>query len=348
MMGLLFLIGSLISVIMPVYGVEKYLENAINSVLNQSYKNFELILVDDKSPDKSPEICDEFALKDDRIRVIHKPVNEGLGYARNTGLDAASGEYIYFFDSDDYIEPQLLETAINVFDNETEFVVFGINRVHENRDGSIKNIEHLTPESLKSKNAQETADIFVMLNQKKVFPFAWNKLYKRAFLDKCGTRFEKTKLIEDFLFNIELFSKATFIKTIPDNLYNYRKPAHETLVSAYAPEFFDLCKRKYNLEKEYLKTVEAETEENLQLIYFSYVKHLISVFLKNNSKKSGLSKKEQSEKMRTVLSDHLTEEVLKNYIPNGIVMKIVTFLFKSKRIGLCAVFIAMAGFLIGK
>ena len=122
-------------------------------------------MVDDKSPDKSPEICDSFASKDDRIRVIHKPVNEGLGYARNTGLDAANGVYIYFLDSDDYIEPQLLGKAMNAFEESTEFVVFGINRVHEDKDGKIKNIEHLTPETTQSKTPKETADIFEMLNK---------------------------------------------------------------------------------------------------------------------------------------------------------------------------------------
>lgn len=345
---MLFLAESLISVIMPVYGVEKYLETSINSVLNQSYSNFELILVDDKSPDKSPEICDNFALKDNRIKVIHKPINEGLGYARNTGFDASNGEYIYFLDSDDYIEPQLLEKAINAFDESTELVVFGINRVHENKDGSIKNVEHLTPEKFKSQSPRETADIFAMLNREKVFPFAWNKLYKKSFIDKCAARFEKTKLIEDFLFNIDLFSKASFINVIPDNLYNYRKPQHETLVSAYAPEFFDLCKRKYSLEKEYLDKVGATTEDKLQLIYFSYMKHLISVFLKNSSKKADLSKKEQREKIKEVLSDPLTEDVLNNYIPKGLVMKIVAFLFKSKYIGLCALFVMTAGFLLNK
>ncbi len=330
-----------VSIIMPVYGVEKYLSASINSVLNQTYKNFELILVDDKSLDNSPKICDDFAQKDDRIKVIHKPNNEGLGFARNTGLDFASGDYVYFMDSDDYIESQLLEKTINAFEENTEFVVFGINRVYEKKDGSIDKTEHLIPEMVESKTPNETAYIFAMLNTKKVFPFAWNKLYKKQFLDKCGTRFENTRLIEDFLFNIELFSKATFIKVIPDKLYNYRKPQHETLVSAYAPEFFELCKRKYTLEKEYLSIVNALTEENLQLIYFSYVKHLISVFLKNSSKKSGLSKKEQKEKMKSVLDDNLTKEVLMNYAPKGIVMKIVTCLLRSKNIILCTFFITL-------
>lgn len=335
-----------VSIIMPVYGVEKYLSASINSVLNQTYKNFELILVDDKSPDKSPEICDTFAQEDDRIKVVHKPKNEGLGFARNTGLDIASGDYIYFMDSDDYIEPQLLEKAIKVFDENIEFVVFGINRVHEKKDGSIDKIEHLIPIMAESKTAKETAHIFSMLNTKKVFPFAWNKLYKKQFLDKCGTRFEKTKLIEDFLFNIELFSKATFIKVIPDELYNYRKPQHETLVSAYAPEFFELCKRKYALEKEYLGIVNALTEENLQLIYYSYIKHLISVFLKNGSEKAGLSKREQLKKIKSVLNDTVTEDVLSAYKAQSLFTRVLLFILKRKYAGICLLSVSVAKFIM--
>lgn len=335
-----------VSIVMPVYGVEKYLSASINSVLNQTYKNFELILVDDKSPDKSSEICDDFAQKDDRIKVIHKPNNEGLGFARNTGLDIASGDYVYFMDSDDYIEPQLLEKAIKTFDENTEFVVFGINRVHEKKDGSIDRIEHLIPEMAESKTTKETAYIFAMLNTKKVFPFAWNKVYKKQFLDKCGTRFENTKLIEDFLFNIELFSKATFIKVISDRLYNYRKPQHETLVSAYAPEFFELCKRKYTLEKEYLCMVNALTDENLQLIYFSYIKHLISVFLKNSSKKAGLSKGEQLEKIKLVLNDQVTENVLCSYKAQSLFTRVLLFVLKRKLAGICLLGISVAKFIM--
>lgn len=97
-----------VSIIIPVYNVEKYISRCIESVLNQTYTNFELILVDDGSPDKSGEICEEYAKTDPRIKVIHKP-NGGVSSARNAGLDAASGEYIAFVDSDDFIHPQYLD-----------------------------------------------------------------------------------------------------------------------------------------------------------------------------------------------------------------------------------------------
>ena len=101
-----------ISIVVPIYNVEKYLKKCVESILNQTYKNFELILVDDGSPDRCGEICEDLKKKDLRIRVIHKE-NGGLSSARNAGIDVAKGEYIGFVDSDDYIEPFMYEKLVN-------------------------------------------------------------------------------------------------------------------------------------------------------------------------------------------------------------------------------------------
>ncbi len=332
----------LVSIIVPVYGVERYLENCIKSILSQTYSGFEIILVDDCSPDRCPEICDEEALKDNRIRVIHKPVNEGLGFARNTGLESARGEYVIFLDSDDYIESTLLEKAVGALEDSTDMVIFGINRVFEDKNGDIIKTEKLIPEEISAASPKETADIFRMLNEKKAFPFAWNKLYRRSFIEKHSARFESTKLIEDFLFNIYLFGKAPHIKTISDCLYFYRKPAHETLANTYTPEFFNLCKRKYTLEKEFLNAMGEFNNENRQLICFLYIKHLISVFLRNRSEKAGLSGKEQRVKIKEALGDEMTKEVFSAFTPSGIMIKAVMLILKSGSPVLCQMFILAA------
>ena len=100
-----------VSIIIPVYNVEKYLERCVESVRRQTLKDIEIILVDDKSPDKCPAMCDDYALIDDRIKVVHKDKNEGLGFARNTGLEVATGDYVAFVDSDDFIETGTYQKA---------------------------------------------------------------------------------------------------------------------------------------------------------------------------------------------------------------------------------------------
>lgn len=99
-----------VTVIVPVYNVEKYLDRCVKSIVRQTYKDLEIILIDDGSPDRCPEMCDAWKLKDSRIKVIHKK-NAGLGYARNTGIDNATGKYLCFVDSDDYIAPDTIEKA---------------------------------------------------------------------------------------------------------------------------------------------------------------------------------------------------------------------------------------------
>lgn len=117
--------AGLVSIVLPIYNVEKYLDRCIESVINQTYRNLEILLVDDGSPDDCPQKCEEWAKKDGRIKVIHK-ANAGLGYARNTGIENASGEYICFFDSDDYIDPSTIEKAYNTAQkNNSDMVLFG-------------------------------------------------------------------------------------------------------------------------------------------------------------------------------------------------------------------------------
>ena len=102
-----------VSIIVPCYGVEKYLDRCVNSLIIQTLKDIEIILVDDKSPDNVPQMCDEWAKKDMRIKVVHKECNEGLGYARNTGLEIATGEFIAFVDGDDYVDAKMYKELYN-------------------------------------------------------------------------------------------------------------------------------------------------------------------------------------------------------------------------------------------
>lgn len=322
------------SVIVPVYGVEKYLDQCVESVLAQSFEDFELILVDDQSPDQCPAMCDAWVQRDDRIRVIHKPVNEGLGFARNTGMAAARGQYILFLDSDDHISESLLDTCNTVLTDQTDMLVFGVEYVYEDKQGKTTMTEQAVPNRFTADTPEKRADLFAQLNRVGAFPFAWNKVYRKDFLDTAGIQFEKTKLIEDFLFNIALFGFAAQIASVDAALYYYRRPAHETLVSKYAPEFFSLSKRKYMLEEEFLHNCNCLTPEYQDLIRLGYLKHLVSTVLKNRSKTSGLTKKEQKENIREMMNDPLTVDVLENFVPTDGKYRLIRDAFFAKQDGL--------------
>ena len=208
-----------ISVIVPVYKVEGYLERCLVSIVNQSYRNLEILLIDDGSPDNCPRMCDELAEMDDRIKVIHK-ANGGLSDARNVGIEVAAGDYIMFVDSDDYIYPEMCQKLINT-------------AMIENADIVSCNFYWTYPDGERRREAMSIEDAPRILDgQKMLFHYfrggsidlcvVWNKLYRRAlFFTDDRIRFPKGRLHEDNAINYLLYFIAKRIAIIPDCLYYY-------------------------------------------------------------------------------------------------------------------------------
>lgn len=214
---------TLLSIIVPVYKVEKYLAKCIDSILAQTYTNFELILVDDGSPDNCPQICDEYAKKDKRIIVIHKE-NGGLSDARNAGLEVAKGQYVGFVDSDDTIEPQMYDELIKSIEmNDSDIALCEVNLCYDNGDKIYNNEICLNqvcgtnfstmtfgPESKKENN---------QIIDKSIGCWVWRCLFRRSFIkDK---RFIKGMWYEDFIFMNNYIDENTKIAIVKKPLYNY-------------------------------------------------------------------------------------------------------------------------------
>lgn len=319
------------SVIVPVYGVEKYLDECMQSILSQTYTDFEVILVDDKSPDNCPAMCDEYAKKDSRVRVIHKPVNEGLGYARNSGIEIAQGDYVLFVDSDDTIAINTLSYYSNAIQqSEPDVVASGLTLCYEDKKGKTVRREELRPSAARIDTRQGKADVFALLTENRVFQYACTKAYRKELLLLQNVRFEKTKLIEDYLFNVEVFTKAKTICALNESFYFYRKPKHETLASKYNPEFFELAKRRYRLAKEYLETFDEEGK-HADLFRKDYIKHCVSAVVRNRSKSANLTKAEQKRFVLNLLEDALTVETVKNFTPQGMLYKFLRRIMMRKK-----------------
>lgn len=211
----------LVSIIIPVYNVENYLNKCLRSVVTQTYSNLEIILVDDGSTDSSPALCDKWEKSDSRIIVLHKQ-NGGLGSARNTGLDRAAGKYICFIDSDDYVEKNMVERLVQESEtHDAQIVICGNDNV-QLRNGTYHEIsKNSMPKSILENNnaiANGLADLFAHYY---AIP-AWNKLYRTSLLRLNHMRFnEHVTVAEDSLFNIPLYKLAERIVSIPDILYHY-------------------------------------------------------------------------------------------------------------------------------
>lgn len=205
----------MISVIVPVYNVEAYLSKCIESIINQTYDDLEIILVDDGSPDKSGEICDEYAKKDSRIKVIHKE-NGGLSSARNAGINAANGDLIGFVDSDDYIHPEMYERMYNAIEKEkADLCMCSFKMVNQFDIVINSTVEPIQNEVLSRE------ECFVRL----FGPIGWQyvtvpmKLYKKNLFNSL--RFEEGKLHEDEFLIHHLFGKCNTVVTVSDELYFY-------------------------------------------------------------------------------------------------------------------------------
>ena len=226
---------ALISIVVPVYEVEPYLDRCVSSLCNQTYQKLEIILVDDGSPDSCGTMCDEWAGKDDRIRVIHKS-NGGLSDARNAGIAIASGEYIAFADSDDWVSPFFAERLYRVMRRENaDIVECGILRTAEEGADFPAAGDDCTVFSAKA--AMEE------LIQDRVFhQHVWNKLYRKDLTERIP--FEKGKTNEDEFWTYQIFGKAEKIVKLDDILYCYFQRPTSIMGKPYSLKRLDALEAK--------------------------------------------------------------------------------------------------------
>lgn len=235
----------LITIIVPVYKVEEYLDRCVNSLVNQTYKNLEIILVDDGSPDNCPHICDLWAAKDNRIRVIHRE-NGGLSAARNDGIRSAHGKYILFIDSDDYIELDACERLLQYADDADVIVAEATiiengkpwDRVHSNLK---ENYVYTGPEYART-----------TIKKNEMFVAACYNMYRLEFLKNNNLLFLEGVLHEDNDFTPRVFLAAEKVKYIHFKFYNYVIRDDSITGRVHRKQFDDLIKiysRQYELTK---------------------------------------------------------------------------------------------------
>ena len=221
----------MISIIVPVYNVEPYLDQCVRSIIEQTYTDLEIILVDDGSPDNCPAMCDAWAEKDRRIKVVHKQ-NGGLSDARNAGMDIASGEYIGFVDSDDWLEPDILESALKqLVQANADIIAFGAiweySEKHE--------IPHPLEDNIYCGSEQILRAYF---SECMTLTIVVNKLYRKNILDEV--RFLKGKLHEDEFFTYRVLAKANTVVVCKKIGYHYRQRENSIMGTQYHLRHLDV------------------------------------------------------------------------------------------------------------
>lgn len=233
--------NSLISIIIPIYNVEPYLRRCLDSVVNQTYTNLEIILIDDGSPDNCPQICDEYAAKDNRIIVIHKE-NGGLSDARNAGLTICKGDYISFIDSDDWVDEKYIEVLLSLAINKSADIAIA------------ENIKTKSQIHIKDRNVTTTAftskEALLKLFCKKNIAFivSWGKLYKKELFDNL--RFPVGKYHEDEFTTYLLFYKSTSIAYTSQVLYYYYSRESSIMATQHPYDALEAFEQRYLFFKE--------------------------------------------------------------------------------------------------
>ena len=203
-----------ISVIVPVYQVESFLDRCIRSILGQTFQDFEIILVDDGSPDRCPEMCDAWGKKDGRIRVVHQE-NGGLSAARNAGLSVCTGQYVSFVDADDWIEPQMLEYLLGLLLAHPEAQIAQCEAAVSRKEGPV---QAQPPENIRVFDQKAMLDYFFRIHGENSNTAVWNKLYRREILR--GFSFVNT-LNEDVESSYEFFQRAQNMVVSNQKYYHY-------------------------------------------------------------------------------------------------------------------------------
>ena len=230
-----------ISVIIPVYNAKSYIASCLNSLLNQTMKNFEVIIVNDGSTDNTGEICDEYATKHENIQVIHSH-NVGAGQARNKGLDYASGTYICFVDSDDWLEHHAFEIYLNKMQDNDLLIGCSHNCYFKNNELVRTNVDYFY-EAKTFKTREEIRDMYVEIATNGVSHAPHNKLYKKSIIEQHQLKFPSTKKYEDLAFNNAYIDKINKLVIINDRTYNYRVSDLDAVATKLPADMFEIFKK---------------------------------------------------------------------------------------------------------
>lgn len=232
---------TLVSIIVPVYGVRPYLSACVDSLLSQTHPEVEIILVDDGSIDGSGEICREYATRYEQVRTIRRD-NGGLSAARNTGLEVALGEYVMFVDADDWLAPEGVAAVLqHALETNADVVIAGYHLDWQDSTGTTFRSLERSPSEVFF-DARDSSVLPVTRELLNFVGYAWNKLYRRSTLG--AARFpEGVSLVEDILFNAPLLRRADCVHFVPDSYLHYVQRERQSLGAGYHPDFVDLMAR---------------------------------------------------------------------------------------------------------
>ena len=312
----------LVSIIMPVYKVENFVAKAIESLQNQTYKNFELIAVNDGSPDTSGEICESYAKNDGRIHVIHKE-NGGAPSARNLALKQIKGKYVYFMDSDDWCEPEMLTDMVNLAEeNQAELVITGFfidTYYSDNEYGTqfISCVNRVYNEQFEfRKNSYKYFDNNLLYTP-------WNKLFLSSRIKDLNLTFKNT-IMDDFPFVLDYIKDVKKVAITSKMYYHFLRARSDSETQKYRPTLYEKRQEEHEWLKKLYEYWKLNEEKNVkEFLSRRYLERLIECIENATNPKANFSKKQQKIKIKEMLCLPEVKEMTKLAKPNTLILRLM-------------------------
>lgn len=325
------------SVIIPIYNCEALLPRCIESIINQTYPDWELILVDDGSTDASFSLCEAYSKKDGRIRVIHQ-ANAGQGAARNNGITTATGDYIVFCDSDDFYE----EDALEVFDNAArdempDLIVGGYRDFCHSVDGGMTVRNENPAYDLQCATNDEARAEFMRLKKQQLIEAPWAKAYLRRIIVEHTIRFPDMRRQQDIFFNVDFYDGISTLKVIRSIIYNYYLPDNDDQLRKFPKDMFGILKTNYLKTVDSLENWQRLDSESLRYLNQRFIKNVSVLLRLNYCNQWELSKKERRAFSQKMLCDDVTITACST-VPTGMINKFIYLLIKLKCVKLINLF----------
>jgi glycosyltransferase involved in cell wall biosynthesis len=299
------------SIVMPVYAVEAYVEEAIKSIRIQTYANWELIVVNDCTKDRSAIIAEKYASKDHRIKVVHHRVNQGASGAYNTGIRVAKGQYLWFVDSKDRVEIDLLEHVYQSLQRQdAQAVMFGHVEESYNREGVLEYERTISLREQYFTNADALRSHVLEYEQKGVYAPMWNKMYQLEYLRTLGMKVESVRENANLFFNVIYFQNMETLNVLPNVLYHHANRVTEKENPVFVLEHFDLDKKRIEVLFEQFQSWGICSRQVRSTLGRLYARYLLAALERNSDRRAKMNYARRSRWCRMIFGQRMFQELI--------------------------------------
>lgn len=332
----------LFSIVVPCYNAEEYLGTALESLKAQGVTDWEAIVVDDRSVDKTLDCARRASEGDERIRVYALEENKGVAHARNFGLSRTRGVYVGFLDCDDAFDERLFAVLERVVEKERpQMIVWGVCEEYFDASGTAIRERTVVPAPCSCATAAEVRSRIIGLEKQTLFGYAWNKLYRRDLLEAAEAEFPATAINEDVFFNIAVAKRLETMVVVDEALYRYARrdvSEHTSLTGRFLPDYFDLSARRVRGLYDLYRSEGEAGDEVKGVLGAIYLRYALSALQRNCAPEAHMSRSERRAWLDGFYRESLSKELIVFASPEDALARAFAWLFKrgSKTVLLCA------------